>query len=210
LALGMMERVTKQILDVVIPALEHDYQKHFRNDLEIAAQVRKKKIPTKAVEELRNGFDHFAKSLVSAVKADARGAGKRSRSLAQIATLNAWRGKRHIVTGQYHCIFYTAFWRDEQISAALDTALDANPKIDALQKELKVIEEDWEKIETPSKRRYPTLGKIKAEIERTQNLNKDLNAIAERLDKLLLEIPKLGRSVVFLNLEKKKKKKVHM
>jgi hypothetical protein len=110
---------------VLREALEEDYAKGFAPRFAWASRVRKREVPVPAIDELRNGLDHFARAMLLATANESGGPPPSidGEPLSGDPMVDAARGLRHIVAAEFFCLYYIATWRLDDINAMLASAL---------------------------------------------------------------------------------------
>jgi hypothetical protein len=179
--------------------LEEDYAKGFAPRFGWSSRVRKSAVPFHAVDELRNGLDHFARAVLleSAAKTGASPPSIGDEPLSGDPMLDAARGRRHIVAAEYFCLYYIATWRLDDINAML-----VSPLLQALTDPVAEFDERDACIDALADVDQPntTVGARKAqevnsEIDRTIELIEQLSGVTIRINTLWRRLFAQSRTV---------------
>lgn len=194
-----MGTATIEALEIIRHAMLHDYFEQFVPRFEIASGVREKKSPFVAIDEIRNAFDHFSKALVAAAEFDGEtppghmpavaASGPVPPATDPLYLLDAWRGIRHLASGQYYSNHYAGAWVAEEIGEILKTELaKTSPDFQAYEQEFHALEREFEQVGVPSDRRFYVVDDVKQEIKIIQALVLTLDNVTNGIEALYRKI----------------------
>jgi hypothetical protein len=186
------------VQDVLRQTLEKHYAKGFEPVFAWSSRVRKNSVPFRAVDDMRNAVDHFARALLLET---ALAHGKTSAKIGDVKLsgdpmIDAARGRRHMISAEFECLYYIATWRMDDIKKMLKSPLLKHlhdPKA-ALDERDACIDDlaDVGKPNTTSGAKTAAL--VDAETRRTIKLLEKLTEATARIDVLWKQLREASRT----------------
>jgi flagellin-specific chaperone FliS len=202
------KKFSTEVMEGIARVLRRDYQKDFVQRFNFACQLEEKKRPAKAVNQIHQTVDHFARALAYAMDVDAKlnlrtRKGKRRKVgkptleqalslLKDEAWLNLEQARKHLATGKFYSLHYYVSFRDQEIGRRLRSNLrkDQN-EFAKYQKQHRELRSAWKPTRMPAKAGTKTMRETRAETKDIEASNLQLDTIAESLDQLLLKLDQI-------------------